>query len=321
MVDQPDTMADVIARRRDWIDRSLSWRCKLVYLIGAAYWRALPNLIGIGSGRGPLLILFLVIAPFLVAATPIWFPYFKSPNPFDIDLAVKTTLALGAVMVLKAIADRASLTLAVSTKALKLRFNVAALEANLHKELSEIADLSTHVTGDRERRILQRILAATADEARAHLGYFDDTSFQATLLLFNDAACQHVRCVARAQENRPVGHSVPARDSIAFFWAERFPDRSSSVHDIQTVKIFPPRLSDGNKSSAYRSILILPLAERDAEGDSFRLRGVITLDSDRRYEFFGSRRRELESLLEPHVRWIMAITSDHPHIRTISGKA
>lgn len=321
MLEPGDNQAQ-IARRRAWIDHSRSWPCKIRYAIGALVFRCLPTLIGAGSGQGLFLVVLRILLSFAVAATPVWFAaWLKEPENLDVRLALWTTLVLGGVMAAKAVLDYFVSRASIDRKALKLRFQVAALESNLHRELAEITKLADHVNGDKEKEILQRILAAMADQARAHLRYFDDTAFQATLFLFDDEGTGHFLCRARAREDRPVGHRVRCVRSVAFFWAERFPDRSSSVHNIRALSMFPPRLSEGAPRANYRSILILPLADHDSVGDSFRLRGVVTLDSDRCYEFFGDRRTDLESLLEPHVRWILAITNDHPHVMTIEGRS
>lgn len=312
----------LIAERRRWIDQSLSWPWKFRYGAGFILWRAIPTLVGAGSGRGLFLIAAQILLTFAVAATPVWVPSLPwMPGSLDASLALWTTLVLGGLMAAKAVFDHFASRAVVDKKAFRLRCQVAALEANLHRELAEITKLADHVKSDKEKEILQRILAAMADQSRAYLRYFDDTAFQATLFLFSDKDLDQFLCRARARDNRPVGHRVRCKRSVAYFWAKRFPDRSSSVHDIKALRIFPQRLSDGAALAEYRSILILPLAERDPVKDSFHLRGVITLDSDRRYEFFGARRAELESLLEPHVRWILAITNDHPHVMTIEGRS
>lgn len=305
--------------RREWIDRSLSLRCKISYAIAAIFIRKIPRIFGAGSGRGFALIIGRVLLNLGITATPLWFSWINQPQLRDFGFAAWTTGILGSLMISKEIFNNLKYHGDVERRAIKLRFQVAALEANLHRELAEITNISHYVNGDKEREILQRILAAMADQARAHLRYFDDTAFQATLFLFDDDNCENFLCRARARDNRPVGHRIPCNRSVAYFWASGFPDRSSSVHDIKVLSMFPPRLSDGSVHTDYRSILILPLTV--PAGDSLQLRGVITLDSDRRYEFWGAKRAELESLLEPHVRWILAIINDHPYVMNINGRS
>jgi len=313
--------SDAQARRDAWIEKSLTRRSKTKYAIAAFFIRVLPRCFGVGSGVGLVAISIRYIITFFIASTPFWVAYFQTPGDFDLSFAIWATVILAGLMLSSGAINTFWLNRKSDTKILRLRQSVAAFEANLQRDIAKIVNPERHIQNDKEREILQRILATMADETRAHLRNFDETSIQATLLLFSDEDFRYFLCRARARSDRPTGHTAKCDDSIAYAWLKHFPDQASTVHDITKQKVFPHRLSDGAQATSYRSILILPLTVRDESSHIQNVRGVVTLDSRRRYEFWGARRQELESLLEPHIRWIMAITGDHPHILRINGSA
>ncbi len=306
----------LIKKRRSQIRRGLRWPWKLRYGFGALVFLVLPKVLSGNTAASAFRITIRFLLQLFIAAAPFWgAPLFGASVDLRQKLEYSAYLALA--MILSQGVDFVSMRRKKKNDLLNLARQVASREAYLHRELAAITTISAQIKDDKEQMALERLLALMSDRVRHHLRNFDDTAFQATLFLFDDESCETFCVKARARADRPRGHIVPIYETAAYFCAELDPSRSHSIHDIRKLSDFPPHLSDGSNGAGYRSIFVLPLAKKPDKPDSYLLRGVVTIDSRKRFQFYGRARQEVESLLEPYKQWLLAITEDHPHLRPI----
>jgi len=63
----------------------------------------------------------------------------------------------------------------------------------------------------------------------------------------------------------------------------------------------------------YKSILLVPLLE-NVERNKYRCMGVVTIDSERPYEFWGGRDERIVIAIKPYLNLLTLTLTDYPRI-------
>lgn len=143
---------------------------------------------------------------------------------------------------------------------------------------------------------VQHILAAHVDE--------DVSKTQACLLQFEDEPCNTLCVFERAKHVRPIGVGMPTKDTMAYYIMKT--KKHYVLYDFLTDHPFDKSgISDPRPS--YRSVLFIPIIERMGNGSPDVCHGMLTVETEKPYQFWFGEGDRLAVKLAPYVGWLLLI--------------
>lgn len=179
---------------------------------------------------------------------------------------------------------------------------------NLNKVVELTAKNTPLKTGQKPKagrpEIIGHILKCIEQRARLLKPGRETGHFAVTLLAFSDHGTGPKMIILdRSATGAPTGQTSDATQSMAYYVATRNA-RVRTVHDFR--RIDPPfefrSLTHGGEPN-YRSIAMLPLPTRQVGGQD-RVLGVVSLDSEKPYEFWSIEQTTLRTALLPFLTYL-----------------
>ena len=199
---------------------------------------------------------------------------------------------LFALMVAKVGVDRLRTYATVRQEHIRsLRHLAVNLNATIGEIERQIVQFSNSPQGAaRIDQFLQHALKCIEATVMLCTGKTDPRYCCVTLLTFEVGDQLHIR--SRSTVERAIGAFIP-QDNTFSFLAAKYAKNSLVVHNYRWAGWFRKERPVNYKSLTspgkplYESILILPLPEVTIAGQNRRIKGTVTIDSARPYEFLG----------------------------------
>lgn len=174
--------------------------------------------------------------------------------------------------------------------------------------LRAIVPANLTLSEDARVQLCEKVLQCMEHLARMHLKKPDSSYFQVSLLLFDGDGCNKVKIAARARPDRRAGQLIDSAKTIAYFVDQC--GRTFVVPDMHAQSVFP-REGLTDKQLRYRSILFVPIILPNSQSQCC---GVVTLDSERPYEFTGPIGDEIATQLMPFMGVVaVLVEGQSPH--------
>lgn len=143
------------------------------------------------------------------------------------------------------------------------------------------------------------MLEAIEKVSKSELGIVESPYFSVSLLVF-DKNGKRVRIQSRSTLSRNTGISIPSNDTMAYFVG--LSGREKVVNDFLNEDHPFPKEGLSEKRCPYRSIFLLPLLyqTQHSPSETFCV-GVVTIDCDRPYVFWGVRPESFVLKLNPFL--------------------
>jgi hypothetical protein len=182
------------------------------------------------------------------------------------------------------------------------------LEQNVSIDLARAIDKMSQFiewfSKDIAKDILQEqfrdILRCMEHKIRIYLQREDSLYFNVSLLVFTGSDGQLLTIKERSRQIRSLVANRDATQFAAYYAAKM--QKVKVFHDFPKNPIFPQRgLSE--ESLPYRSILLLPLDPVTIAADDPRkiCRAVVSIDSQRPYEFWGTATNDIQVQMRPFL--------------------
>ena len=260
--------------------------------------------------------LFLVrwIGIIVIVTTPVLIEFLKSTiegKPFTwlgMALIWMVILAFAQVIILCTERWRASNT---SRRAKREHQHKVAHE--FHSIILKIAQNSNVVNFRNkpaiQKSIVEDVLSVIEHEVRIFFESYGDIHYCASVLLFNNQNCSEVKIYARSDRSRNEGKVVPANATVAYFSAKF--GRHMVIHDILEGSHPFGRSGLSSSELSYRSFLCIPvLIPKNGNMDCV---GVLTIDSQRAYEFAGGDETDIVTMLKPYCGLLALVIRSGAH--------
>src|SRR5260370_19696249 len=175
---------------------------------------------------------------------------------------------------------------------LELKGMIAALSRAIKLHRQEHA----HIVDKCKAQILQVIRKV----AEIHLGDYEGTHLEVTLLLFEEDG-KKIRIAERTTAERLVDKTMESENVMAYYVARSGQHRV--VNDFQKDNHPFPRTSlSTGLSPTYRSMLLIPLL--DTSSGTVHSIGVVSIDSSKPYHFWPGRGNDLALKVSPYCTWL-----------------
>lgn len=281
-------------------NRSQSWGGALRDFLCFFYYQKLPS---VGdrqlSLRGLLLTLLRASIFVALASTPIWRGIGKAD--FEFSAADGWRISIVALLLLSGWGlDRMLAKKARSSLAEKLETDASVYLADTLRRINELSGDTNTSSKEELTALFRDILKCIEYKVRLYLHKSDKYYFNVSLITFSDNG--NVASVrARSNQKRKSVDNLDARKTAAYYMAES--QRVKIINDFRRQKIFPNRGLSAS-DAPYRSILFLPLEpiiiSVDEESKQV-CQAVVTIDSEKPYEFWSVTDTNLEIQMRPFL--------------------
>lgn len=296
-------------------ERGLTERTRFGRALRGSCYNAVPKLVGwtltvprliFGSIRGLLLL--------ALSLWPIWLKFYDETTTLSWGEAVGLSALISAALIYSHWYDKI-------VREYKPRTVRGRLYQKLALELcGTIAGFTKSVKVRRKEEqpnidvARKKVLECIRTITQLHLRDYEGVYLEATLWLFDDADCRHMRIAERTTTARPVGKVVNSEDVMAFYVAKSRKHRV--VNDFLRDNHPFPKSGLSADKPPYRSILLIPLLDTSS-GSPDTCIGVVSIDSSRPYHFWPGSGDELVVKLSPYTTWLMLLlsVSDVHHLR------
>jgi len=179
----------------------------------------------------------------------------------------------------------------------KLSLELKGMIASLARAIKLTRQEHTAIIKECRAKILQVIRKV----AEIHLGDYEGTHLEVTLLLFEDDG-KRIRIAARTTAERQVDRTMESENVMAFYVARSGQHRV--VNDFLKDKHpFPKTSLSTGGCPTYRSMLLIPLLETSAGTPDSSI-GVVSIDRSRPYHFWPGRGNDLALKVSPYCTWL-----------------
>jgi len=299
-------------------DKALQWAQRnrppkleyLVALLGSWRHQVAPRLIGHKPTIGKFIVICLRAVVVLgIASSVFWIEYAKNKT-IDFEAAWVFVVLLAVFMFVLWTIDR---VLAHKKQKRVRRDHDRALARRHYSALRDMTAFMTvrpdaGTTGYMEK-FIEALLNCIDHTTRSFLTHYEDLYFETSLLLFLDRTGDKLRIEARAHPYRARGATVSGPDSAAYYVAKAKRDWKA-IHDLKTDKIFPNKGLSKSDEPPYRSILLIPIICPLNDGTGDICKGVVSVDAEKPYEFWGAIGSDLTEQILPYVQLINLLVSE-----------
>ncbi|TNE57250.1 MAG: hypothetical protein EP340_09215 [Alphaproteobacteria bacterium] len=161
-------------------------------------------------------------------------------------------------------------------------------------------------------RAIPELLKCIESRTRLSIGREGSDYLEVTLITFEGADGLEALIRERSSSIRKINKRIPSQELLSYHVVKNGLTKKV-IHDFKRQKLFPYEGATGRGAAPpYRSIMILPLPERILEGSSDRcIRGVITIDGAKPYDFWGELEDAIEIQVRPFVKLIDVLLTNH----------
>lgn len=258
-------------------------------------------------GIGSLSVLaFRLLALVVVSTATVWLPWFKGSEHLSIAHWV-AAVVLAIFVVTAWFIDR----FVSRRKAIKLTEKLSETESvKLAFVLNRLSGLTVVNASSTDIEMLcTRILECMELRVRLYLRREDKDYFNVSFLVFHGNDGKKLDIKARSNLKRKLGTNIDASQSAAYYIAKF--NKVRAIHDFSQNNIFPARgLSED--TLPYRSILLLPCTP-DHPCDDGRCKAVVSIDSEKPYEFWGVATTDLQTQMRPYLNLLSMMLARHSY--------
>ncbi len=234
------------------------------------------------------------------------------PAVIIITLVIGTLLIYNRIYDLVREANRDRNNVQVREQKVALRLSNATRRINEHFSPIQSSSLISAL-----EEIRNQILVAIREQARIALNYYDDGVLEVSMVVFHDDECSFIKVCNRAEGIRDTGLPIRANDTMAYYVA--LTGTVKTVHHFSDGRHpFAPRGLTSDKPR-YKSILLVPLLE-NVGWNKYRCMGVVTVDSERAYEFWGGRDNRIVIRIKPLLNLLALTLRGYPRIDVQKGE-
>jgi hypothetical protein len=266
------------------------------------WYNYIPAVSGFSLSVPKLFFWFLRLCALVIpAVTPLWLKVFDKTPSMTWEEASALSGILAVLLLYGYFFDRAMPRMKQARLRNKL---LGKLTSDVHGTIANLSPAVKLATVNHRPALgesIKHVLGCIRDAVRLHLGDYEGVGIDATLWVFDDAACTQMRIVARTTPGRPGGRAVKSEDLMAYHVARSRKHRI--VHDFRKHHPFPKEGISLPGKTAYRAIFLAPLLDM-ASGSPDTCIGVVSIDSTRPYHFSVGDGEDLLLKLAPYCAWL-----------------
>ena len=128
--------------------------------------------------------------------------------------------------------------------------------------------------------------------------------YKACLMLFADDDCKSLCVYERAKNIRPVGVSMPTEETMAYQIMKT--KKHYVLYDFLTDHPFD-KTGISDPRPTYRSVLFIPLIQKSTNGEKDSCFGMLTVETEKPYQFWFGEGDRLAIKLAPYEGWLRLI--------------
>lgn len=297
-----------VRRKSNVLERAIDWYAYL-------YWQWLPRWFDGQFTVNRLLFnlgLFAIVAS--IALQPIWSKTITDEG-LKFDALVSRDYWLSGIvlglLLFRSIFERVLGTAPHRRRIVDETYHLSLAQGDLFKKLrNQVFDLRRQSSAQHNQQVAQEsILKCVENVVILATRKNKWNYFSVNLFIFSGDGGERADLIARSHSGRDLRTDLCAPNLIAFYVAEA--QKPFTVNNFGAEDIFP-RVSPGtNVRPPYRSILLLPVLNPYSAETRGNCKAVVTIDSDRPYEFWGSVSTDIEVLVSPYLRLIDLLLSNH----------
>jgi hypothetical protein len=160
-------------------------------------------------------------------------------------------------------------------------------------------------------KIISDMLKAIRLQTRLILHDFEEHYLETSLLVLNEDGKQMV-VAHRAIGNRPLDSKINIEECMAYYVS--ISQKEREVNDFKWRPGPFEKRGISSEKPKYRSILLLPLIY-EVSGNDGICKGVVSIDSSRPYEFWGSGKSRIVIRIQPYLNILCLLLSVSHNIK------
>lgn len=254
---------------------------------------SLPHL-AFGVTRGLCLI--------AVTLAPVWVKFYDKSTTLSWSEALAYSSIISVLLLYAHVYDKIVRDYKPKTIGQHLKTRLSLELCGITRNLHVLVKLKTKDHQPKIDNVREKMLVGIRDAARFHLGDYEGTCLDASLLLFDDRECSRMKIVDRTMSSRGTGKTELSCDLMAFYVAKEAKHRV--IQDFLYERHPFSKKGLSGEIPTYRSLLLIPLLDTSSEGPDTCI-GVVALESTRPYHFWPGNGEDLVVQVQPYCSLLM----------------